>query len=336
MKRLTAAWIACCFSLAAACTVWAAEERTPIGTYSLDIQSSIAPGDSDTNVTVTGSENGYSIGEIEATNEPSDMWKNGDTPKIRIYLYANDGYYFNETSKKDCSLTGPDVKSYSVSSRDQKETMVVTVTLKALSGGDISVSDLSWGMGGVGYWDSNDLAKHYQVRLRRGNTSVCNARSVSDTSYNFARYFTKSGTYTFYVRAVDYNGKYGAWEASDELYVTSREAYDIYITAPNEPVGGNSTVGSSSGPAASANGAWCKDNIGSWFRHTDGSYTINNWEKIDGYWYYFNGSGYMHTGWLLWNGYYYYLDQTSGAMLTNATTPDGYYVNSDGVWTGGR
>ena len=30
-------------------------------------------------------------------------------------------------------------------------------------------------------------------------------------------------------------------------------------------------------------------------------------------------------------GVYYYVDET-GAMMTNATTPDGYQVDADGKW----
>lgn len=41
---------------------------------------------------------------------------------------------------------------------------------------------------------------------------------------------------------------------------------------------------------------WIKDNKGWWYKHADGSYTKNGWEKINNKWYYFNGSGYMVTG----------------------------------------
>lgn len=38
------------------------------------------------------------------------------------------------------------------------------------------------------------------------------------------------------------------------------------------------------------NGKW-------WYRHSDGSYTKNDFEDIDGQTYYFDGNGYMVTGW---------------------------------------
>ena len=98
-------------------------------------------------------------------------------------------------------------------------------------------------------------------------------------------------------------------------------------------------------------GSWIQSNRRWWFKHNDGSYTSNGWEKInrtwyhfdgsgwmqtgwvkDGSWYYLDGSGAMKTGWLKDNGSWYYLD-SSGAMKTGwMKTPDGYRVNYNGEW----
>lgn len=78
---------------------------------------------------------------------------------------------------------------------------------------------------------------------------------------------------------------------------------------------------------------------------------LTGFRKVNDKWYYFNSTGAMQTGWLLKNGKYYflnadgsmaygwvnskglwyYLDTTSGVMLTNVRTPDGRYVNAEGV-----
>ena len=93
---------------------------------------------------------------------------------------------------------------------------------------------------------------------------------------------------------------------------------------------------------------------GSWYWFGgSGKMMSNGWLRLaDGYWYYFNPSGAMATGWKYVGGKWYYLTgsgamaanrwvQTGGlwyyvgsdgAMLTSTTTPDGYYVNADGVW----
>lgn len=60
---------------------------------------------------------------------------------------------------------------------------------------------------------------------------------------------------------------------------------------------------------------WVKNETGWWYKHSDGSYTKNNWEKINGVWYYFNENGYMVTGWKKIGKYWYYMD-ASGEMKT--------------------
>ena len=79
-------------------------------------------------------------------------------------------------------------------------------------------------------------------------------------------------------------------------------------------------------------GTWIQDSKGWWYRHSDGSYTINNWELIGGQWYYFDGQGYMYTGWLQQGSAWYYLD-SSGVMRTGWIQVGSawYYMNSSGI-----
>lgn len=69
-----------------------------------------------------------------------------------------------------------------------------------------------------------------------------------------------------------------------------------------------------------------------WYRHADGSYIRNDWERINGYWYYFDSSGWMQTGWLKLSNSTYYLNG-SGAMLTGWQLINGnwYYMNGSGA-----
>jgi len=68
-----------------------------------------------------------------------------------------------------------------------------------------------------------------------------------------------------------------------------------------------------------------------WYKHSDGSYTANDWEKIDGEWYFFDYNGWMKTGWIVWKGKDYYL-YGNGVMARN-TTLYGYKFDSNGVAT---
>ena len=119
----------------------------------------------------------------------------------------------------------------------------------------------------------------------------------------------------------------------------------------------------SGGSGNSGSSSWIRSGSRWWYKHADGSYTANDWEKIngiwyrfdnsgwmqtgwvkDGSWYYLDGSGAMKTGWLKDNGSWYYLDSwmkvsgkwyyaySSGALAINTTTPDGYRVNYKGEW----
>lgn len=75
---------------------------------------------------------------------------------------------------------------------------------------------------------------------------------------------------------------------------------------------------------------WKQDSKGWWYEHSDGSYTKNAWESVNGVWYAFDNNGYMRTGWFQDAGKWYYLN-TDGSMAVN-TTVDGYKIGIDGVW----
>ena len=81
-----------------------------------------------------------------------------------------------------------------------------------------------------------------------------------------------------------------------------------------------------------SSGSWIKSGSRWWYKHSDGSYTRNGWEKINETWYYFDSEGWMKTGWIKEYGNWYYLDD-SGAMKTGWCWISGswYYLNTSGV-----
>ena len=81
-----------------------------------------------------------------------------------------------------------------------------------------------------------------------------------------------------------------------------------------------------------SNGSWIQSNGRWWYKHSDGSYTTNGWEQINGTWYYFDNEGWMKTGWIKESGNWYYLDD-SGAMKTGLQTIGGneYYLSTSGA-----
>lgn len=100
-----------------------------------------------------------------------------------------------------------------------------------------------------------------------------------------------------------------------------------------------------------APGVWKLDHVGWWFQRNNNTWPKSEWVMINNAWYWFDASGYMATGWRQINGSWYYLKSdgsmqtgwlkdrenwyyltASGYMIVNQVTPDGYYVNQNGVW----
>lgn len=72
---------------------------------------------------------------------------------------------------------------------------------------------------------------------------------------------------------------------------------------------------------------------GKWYYfNSDCAILQNEWVQDGGEWYWLSSDGSMTVNsWLESGGKYYYLG-SDGKMLRNALTPDGYYVDNDGVW----
>ncbi len=317
--------------------VYAAEERTPITSINLHVSSSIESGYSGGSVSITSNDSQYRVGSVEITNE-NDDWKGGMQPRVTFSLYAYSGYYFKSSSKSLFSFSGDEATYVTSKREDDNSTLTVTIKLDKLDNGDLSVSGLYWDeSSGTACWDENYSAKSYQVRLFRGDSSVTSSRSTSNTYYDFASDITRRGDYYFEVRAVGSGSEKGDWESSDTWYVSASEAddlsYEYHSSSGSGGPGATSSGNSSGGPGAAntTNGVWCLDQYGWWYRNQNGSYTVNNWQVINGSWYFFNESGYMRTGWIPWNNKWYYCGP-DGALWANTRTPDGYYVGGDGVW----
>ena len=104
----------------------------------------------------------------------------------------------------------------------------------------------------------------------------------------------------------------------------------VATLAVNNPVSAQesssqTTYSKSSGSCIKSGSRW-------WYKHSDGSYTTNGWEQINGTWYYFDNEGWMKTGWIKESGNWYYLDD-SGAMKTGLQTIGGneYYLSTSGA-----
>ena len=116
-----------------------------------------------------------------------------------------------------------------------------------------------------------------------------------------------------------------------KILLSSVALLSLVTTLPvNSPVSAQESI--SPKAYSHSNGSWIQSNGRWWYKHSDGSYTKNGWEKINETWYYFDSEGWMKTGWFNEYGNWYYLDD-SGAMKTGWCLISGswYYLNTSGV-----
>lgn len=94
---------------------------------------------------------------------------------------------------------------------------------------------------------------------------------------------------------------------------------------------------STGGPGANQkHGAWLQNPETKrwWYVYGDGSHPAAKWEQINGKWYYFDQSGFaIQNTWIKWQEKWYYCGPECD-MYVNRKTPDGYYVDKNGVWDG--
>lgn len=77
------------------CGTAMASTRTEIDSISLDVESNIEAGDSSGDVDVTCDSGDYYVDDIEITNEPKNGWDDGDKPKLKVTVEAEEDYYFS-------------------------------------------------------------------------------------------------------------------------------------------------------------------------------------------------------------------------------------------------
>ena len=112
----------------------------------------------------------------------------------------------------------------------------------------------------------------------------------------------------------------------EKILLSSVALLSLVATLPvNNPVSAQES--SSQATYSKSSGSWIKSGSRWWYKHSDGSYTTNGWEKIGGSWYYFDSEG-----WIKEYGNWYYLDD-SGAMKTGWCRVSGiwYYLNTSGA-----
>jgi len=164
---------------------------------------------------------------------------------------------------------------------------------------------------------------------KQGNNCIYQVWAL-DTVKNQWRYIGQTTGTSLNVTWIYVNGAKKNLTANTKYTFRVRAYYQVSING--EKVEKFGDVKELSVKTTAATNQWIKSGNRWWYRHADGSYTKNGWEKISGKWYHFDKSGWMQTGWLKVSGKWYYLN-SSGAMQTGwvKVSNKWYYMNSSGV-----
>ena len=233
---------------------------------------------------------------------------------------------------------------------------------------DYAVSDVGFDISDESiyiYWETGESKCNYKVELFKSSNMISKNRvgEIMTASYSAAKVdvtqrILNKGSGTYYARvtckkrakdADEYEYAIGSETiSSDELSVIRtnyKKARTDSQSGSANPTGG--PTGVSGGPGASsqnptapgspAGGApqWQQLGNGQWAAVAGNGVRLTGWYQMNGKWYYSGEDGVMWASrWIpsaSEPGVWFYVDP-SGAMLVNATTPDGYQVDGEGKW----
>ena len=217
------------------------------------------------------------------------------------------------------------------------------------------VSAANWVHNNTGWWWQEDNGSYPANKWKQingkwywfdGNGYMATGwRSIGGRWY----WFEASGAMATGWRNI--NGTWYYMESSGAM-ATNRWIGNYYVEASgamatNKWIGNYYVNGSGLWTQTRTSAKWIASGNRWWYRHSDGSYTRNGWETINGKDYLFDSDGWMVTGWRSVNGTWYYLEnsgekatnkwignyyvEANGAMATNKWIGN-YYVNGFGLW----
>lgn len=277
-------------------------------------------------IVITPEEDSYEVESVEILNDIV-CWGPSDVPRVSVILKAEEGSVFS-LGRDDICLEGARLEYWGKwdSNDDEYRLLFKLPSMREKVG---EISSASWSSQTVGTWEAAYNAGNYEIYLFRDGKSAGRPIYCEGCSFDFGRYMRKAGSYTYQVRAinaVDSKVK-SSWKESAAASPIDDSAAE-QISSRYEPLVPEGIT--EPGQMAEMQAMLYKDTFGWiqeggrwWYRNPDGSYTVSNWQMIDGKWYFFDSRGYMVTGWIDWNGESYYCDPESGAMLTGTVVPDG-------------
>jgi glucan-binding YG repeat protein len=296
-----------------------------------------------------------------------ENWKVGSKVTYTVIVVPYEGYHF---SKSDTTVkaSGTSTTLISKSIEGKKITAKISYypSIKLDTPDNVHVSDNY-----TVTWNKVYGCSKYEVKILKDDKDH-KTISTKETEADVAEYCTESEyIYTFKVRAVANTNQSSYVKQSDWVDAEGNLSSSENNTVDGAfNISGNSITFKDSNTEKSATGWQYINNNWFYFDPDNNNHAVqNNWKKIDGIWYFFDPNGMMLTGWQKIDGYWYWLNPSEGnevpvggmlmgwqkagpgnqwyylndtestgypigAMLSNTTTPDGYSVDSSGVWRG--
>lgn len=274
----------------------------------------------------------YSVGEVTNAYEYyNDEQYEGKNVYV-VELSAEDGYYFNITKASNISLKGAGAEYVKASRRDNGTTLIITAKLTKMDSFLGTVDDPTW-EGQRGVWNEAYGASFYKLTLI-GPDGKLKRVETGGTSYDFAPFMQEAGSYSYRVRPVSINNKFGENAEANTISVSEEEAANnkskYGVERQVRFIGEEKTPSNAIYEYIGA--GWQQNADGTyWFKNTDGSYPQMNWLNDNGAWYFFDENGTMVTNMVIsWQGNDYYFG-ADGKLVTNAKTPDGRTADENGV-----
>lgn len=175
-------------------------------------------------VNVTSDTEGVIITDAYYDND-DDEWERTTSPVLKVEMDADNGYYFGSVKLGGVSGLSK-ISSKSIKKDGDKYHCIATIKLKKLGGRLDYPEDPGWS-GSYAEWEDIEGASYYNVRLRRDDKKVV-VISTNETRFDFFPWMTKSGDYTFEVKAMagktSENSEWG--DESDSLDIGSGEVYN--------------------------------------------------------------------------------------------------------------
>lgn len=273
---------------------------------------------------------GCEVKEVELLNT-NRVWGNADVPRLVVSLRSFDGAEF-AIGESGLQIRGAECEDGHYD--DFLNLYILRLRLPSLRDQVGKIRDAYWTFPTVAAWSPASNAGYYEVLLYRGEERQGNLFRVSAPSCDLGSRMDSEGVYSFKVRGVQFRDESvkSAWKESAPITVDGAAAElnrQKYLLSNGQASASGGAAGSGTSAGSGDRYGWIAEGSLWWYRNPDNSYTINNWQLIDGEWYYFDSMGYMVTGWIDWNGKSYYCDPESGAMLVSRIVPDGRGLRVD-------